>query len=90
MPDFADALEAAAPAGWSYRHDSLARHVNRTPDERINGHSHCRALLLPTSVCLNVADGVLQLGRWQRVFFVELDGPRERELSVLITGESRP
>ena len=27
---------------------------------------------------LNVVDGALQLGRWQRVFFVELDGPRER------------
>jgi len=28
------------------------------------------------------------LGRWQRVFFAELDGPREREVSVLVFGES--
>ena len=27
------------------------------------------------------------LGRWQRVFFVELDGAREREISVLVFGE---
>jgi thiamine phosphate synthase YjbQ (UPF0047 family) len=28
------------------------------------------------------------LGRWQRVFLVELDGPRAREISVLILGEA--
>ena len=28
------------------------------------------------------------LGRWQRVFFVELDGPRERAVSVLVPGEA--
>ena len=45
-------------------------------------------LLLPSSACLNVTDGRLLLGRWQRVFFVELDGPREREISVLVFGEA--
>ena len=40
------------------------------------------------SVCLNVSGGRLLLGRWQRVFFVELDGPREREISVLVFGEA--
>ena len=30
------------------------------------------------------------LGRWQRVFFVELDGPREREISIMMLGESLP
>jgi thiamine phosphate synthase YjbQ (UPF0047 family) len=28
------------------------------------------------------------LGPWQRVFFVELDGPREREISALTFGEA--
>jgi thiamine phosphate synthase YjbQ (UPF0047 family) len=45
-------------------------------------------LLLPSSVSLNVADGRLVLGRWQRVFLVELDGPREREISALLLGEA--
>jgi thiamine phosphate synthase YjbQ (UPF0047 family) len=36
-----------------------------------------------------VAEGRVQLGRWQRVLFVELDGPRERELSLLVLGEAR-
>jgi thiamine phosphate synthase YjbQ (UPF0047 family) len=38
-------------------------------------------------VCLNVIDGRLRLGRWQRVFLVELDGPQTREVSTLIVGE---
>jgi thiamine phosphate synthase YjbQ (UPF0047 family) len=44
-------------------------------------------LLLAPSACLNVIDGRLQLGRWQRVFMAELDGPRPREISVLLLGE---
>jgi secondary thiamine-phosphate synthase enzyme len=90
LEDFAGLLDLIAPAAWSYSHDDATRRqVNLTPDERVNGHSHCRALFLPSSACLNVADGALQLGRWQRIFLVELDGPREREISVLVSGESR-
>jgi secondary thiamine-phosphate synthase enzyme len=89
LADFALLLEGAAPAHTGYRHDDLsARTENLTLGERPNGHAHCRALLLPPSVCLNVIDGRLQLGRWQRVFFVELDGPRTRQVSVLLLGES--
>lgn len=90
LDDFATLLESAAPNDASYRHDDVnARTVNVTADERINGHAHCRALLLGTSVCLNVIDGNLVLGRWQRVFMVELDGPRSRDVSILILGEGR-
>jgi thiamine phosphate synthase YjbQ (UPF0047 family) len=64
------------------------RTVNVTDTERPNGHAHCRALLLPSSVSLNVASGRLVLGQWQRVFLVELDGPREREISALLLGEA--
>jgi len=38
------------------------------------------------SVCLNVVRGRLHLGVWQRVFLVELDGPRRREVSVMAIG----
>jgi secondary thiamine-phosphate synthase enzyme len=88
LADFVSTLEKAAPSEAGYRHDDVTvRTVNVIADERINGHSHCRALLLAPSVCLNVIDGRLQLGRWQRVFLAELDGPRERQISVLILGE---
>ncbi|MCC7178821.1 MAG: YjbQ family protein [Acidobacteria bacterium] len=89
LSDFQALLEAAAPHDGRYRHDDLgARTVNLTAGERPNGHAHCRALFLPSSACLNVTDGRLRLGRWQRVFFVELDGPQEREISVMVLGES--
>ena len=88
LSDFATLLENAAPRDAGYRHDDVtARTVNLTPDERINGHAHCQALLLGPSACLNVIDGQLLLGRWQRVFMAELDGPRPREISMLILGE---
>ena len=32
--------------------------------------------------------GRLVLGRWQRVFLVELDGPRERQISALLLAEA--
>ena len=88
LSDFADALERSAPTRAVYRHDDLAvRAVNLTADERVNGHAHCRALILGLSACINVIYGRLHLGAWQRVFLAELDGPRDREISVLILGE---
>jgi secondary thiamine-phosphate synthase enzyme len=89
VSDFQGLLERVAPDAAGYHHDDpIARTVNVTPGERANGHAHCRALLLPSSVCLNVVNGQLRLGRWQRVFLVELDGPRERQISVVLVGET--
>jgi secondary thiamine-phosphate synthase enzyme len=88
LADFATLLEKTAPRQAGYRHDDAAvRTVNLTAGERVNGHAHCQALLLAPSACLNVVDGRLRLGQWQRVFVVELDGPRKREISVAILGE---
>jgi secondary thiamine-phosphate synthase enzyme len=89
LADFHGLLERAAPGDAPYRHDdATARTVNVTAAERPNGHAHCRALLLPSSVALNMASGRLLLGQWQRVFLVELDGPREREISALLLGDA--
>jgi secondary thiamine-phosphate synthase enzyme len=88
LVDFGDLLARAAPKDAPYRHnDPNARNLPLAPGERPNGHAHCHALLLGSSASLNFAEGRLQLGRWQRVFLVELDGPRVREVSVLILGE---
>ena len=89
LGDFEELLAGLAPERVRYRHDDgSARTVNLSAEERRNGHAHCRALLLPASAALNVTDGRLRLGRWQRVFLVELDGPRERELSVVCLGQA--
>jgi|SRR5687767_12041506 len=89
LSDFSSLLARAAPRAYFYRHDDLeTRTVNLGPEERANGHSHCRALLLGACASLNVVGGRLQRGRWQRVFFVELDGPRPREISILLLGDA--
>jgi secondary thiamine-phosphate synthase enzyme len=88
LSDVAALLDRLAPRDAVYRHDNLSlRGPNCILGERPNGHSHCRALLLGPTVCLNIAGGRLQLGRWQRVFLAELDGPRPRDLSVVLIGD---
>lgn len=86
LEDFEDVLEGWAPAGRRYRHNDLASRVAPAPDEKPNGHSHARSLLLGVSVCLNIADGRIDLGQWQSIFLVELDGPRKRTVSVQVLG----
>ena len=86
LQDFEDLLGRWAPADAPYRHNDLEAREGAPADERPNGHAHARALLLGASVCLNVAKGRLDLGEWQSVFLVELDGPRARTLSVQVLG----
>ena len=83
-------LERLAPRDLAYDHDDPTRRVvNRTDTERTNGHAHCRAMLLGSTVSLPVIDGRLVLGRWQRVLFVELDGPQERTVVATVAGGER-
>jgi secondary thiamine-phosphate synthase enzyme len=86
LKDFRDLMERWAPADARYRHNDLAARPEAPPEERPNGHAHARALFLGVSVCLNVADGEIDLGDWQSVFLVELDGPRRREVSIQVLG----
>ena len=87
LQDFQHLLEKLAPSGAGYEHDDFARRIEVALDEPVNGHAHCRQLLLTGFATLLVEDGELVLGRWQSVFAVELDGPRERELAIQLDGE---
>ena len=85
LNDLKAMFERLVPAG-RFQHDDFGRRtVNLTPDERVNGHAHCRAALLRTSESVPIVNGALTLGRWQRVFLVEFDGPRRRDVSVALT-----
>jgi secondary thiamine-phosphate synthase enzyme len=87
IQDMKRMLERHAPRKAKYQHDDFSiRTVNLQPGEPANGHAHCKALLLSPSQTLNIADGHLVIGRWQRVFFVELDSARDRTISVQILG----
>ena len=89
LEDLKAMLERLAPEG-EYAHDDLSRRrVNVEPGERRNGHSHARALLLGGSGPIGVLQGALDLGRWQSILLVELDGPRYRSVSVTVMGARR-
>ena len=47
-----------------------------------NSDAHLAVALVGTSVLVPVADGGVRLGRWQRIFLLEWDGPRTRRLLV--------
>jgi thiamine phosphate synthase YjbQ (UPF0047 family) len=52
----------------------------------VNGHAHNKAVYLPASAMLNITKNQLQLGKWQRVFAVELDRSRPRRIALEIIG----
>ena len=47
-----------------------------------NSDAHLAVALVGTSVLVPVVDGGVRLGRWQRIFLLEWDGPRARRLLV--------
>lgn len=89
--DLERVLEQLAPVQGPWAHDDMSRrHQNIEPDERVNGWSHIRGLLAASpSVSAPILDGRLALGQWQRLFLVELDGPRP-ERSVIVQAWGRP
>jgi octaprenyl-diphosphate synthase len=87
LRDFQHLLERLAPGDAGYEHDDFTRRFEVAVDESVNGHAHCRQLLLTGFVTLLVEEGRLVMGRWQSVFAVELDGPRHRQLAMQLDGD---
>ncbi len=53
-----------------------------------NSDSHIKTALAGSSETVWIATGKLALGRWQRIFFAEFDGPRSRELRLKIVPDA--
>ena len=86
--DMKKTLERIIPRNIEYMHDNFEiRTVNMCDDECKNGHSHCKALCLTNSQMLNIVNNKIQLGKWQRVFVIELDRSRPRKIALQIMGE---
>ncbi|MCU0637928.1 MAG: secondary thiamine-phosphate synthase enzyme YjbQ [Methanothrix sp.] len=75
--DILSLLERIAPKGAGYEHDRGDG----------NAHAHLRAALLGNSAIIPVEDGRLALGTWQRIIFLEFDGPRRRRIFVRIIAD---
>ncbi len=50
-----------------------------------NADAHIKASLIGTTQPVLVDQGRLVLGRWQAIYFVELDGPRRRQVLARVT-----
>jgi len=48
-----------------------------------NAEGHVLSGFIGTQLLLPISSGRLDLGTWQRVIFLELDGPRERSIAVV-------
>ncbi len=73
LSDVVEFLKNAVSDNREYRHDEIDN----------NASAHLRALLLGNSVALPVLNGDIKLGTWQRILFIELDGPRTRKVGVV-------
>jgi secondary thiamine-phosphate synthase enzyme len=72
--DLVSVMQEIVPRDHPYRHAEG------------NSPAHAMASLFGSSVTLFVENGLLQLGRWQKVFFCEFDGPRSREVRWRLMG----
>ena len=65
-------LQRTVPEGLHYRH--------------LEGNSpaHIKSILIGSSVRVGLKNGKLLLGTWQGIFFGEFDGPRSREVYLLV------
>lgn len=86
LSDILDFLDTVIPYTKRYRHDCVG--IRDVPsDERINGVSHVRMLLFPSSITIPFNIDGLCLGKWQHLFLVEMDWCvpfRERDVLVSI------
>ena len=71
--DFLQALRHILPP-LTYRH----------PHDPAHAPDHILAAIIGPSVIVPYAKGRLQLGTWQRIVLVELDGPRECTVTVTV------
>ena len=76
--DFEKVLKDIVKKNHNYKHDFIDN----------NAASHIRAFLLGSSESIPIVDGRLDLGTWQSIFFIELDGPRaNRTVDLTFIGE---
>jgi secondary thiamine-phosphate synthase enzyme len=74
---------------WS---DLLVKFSQITPrrenyHHKPNAHAHILSSMIKPDITIPIISGKMTLGTWQRILFLELDGPRMRNIQVTIIGE---
>jgi len=78
IEDIDEWLENLAPFRKDYQHHDTGED---------NGDSHLKALLIHHQVMVPITKGRLDLGTWQRVFYAEFDGQRDKRVILKVMGE---
>jgi secondary thiamine-phosphate synthase enzyme len=74
VEDFFACMNKLVPEG-NWKHDAVDG----------NGAAHLKSALIGPSQSFPVVEGKLVLGKWQGIGLAEFDGPREREVLVIVT-----
>lgn len=72
--DVMNALDRLVPQENNYLHNGK------------NAAAHIKSSLIGVSEYFLVEDGQLDIGRWQSLYFMEFDGPRDRHIDIKIIG----
>lgn len=73
--DILTALNKIVPEQGSYKHNK----------KDSNAAAHIKSALLSPCKSIPIHNGILQLGEWQGIGLVELDGPRERTVIISLS-----
>lgn len=79
LRDIESHLEELVPRNKGYEHDRVDN----------NAHAHIMTSLIGSTESVAVKSGQLVLGTWQRVLFVECDGPRSRRINLAFVGSQK-
>jgi secondary thiamine-phosphate synthase enzyme len=64
--------------GKRYPYDKAYRHMEGNSD------AHIKSALIGSDRVIPVKNSKLLLGRWQKIFFCEFDGPRQRTVTIAV------
>ena len=81
--DILVAFERLVPVKADYSHN--AKYGWNAGEQ--NAHAHILNCLIKPDVTIPLENGGLQLGTWQSILFIEMDGPRTRRVRVQVMGE---
>ncbi|MEO0234007.1 MAG: secondary thiamine-phosphate synthase enzyme YjbQ [candidate division WOR-3 bacterium] len=76
--DIFEWLEKLAPERVDYKHHTTGED---------NGDAHLKRILINHQVIVPITDSKLDLGVWERIFYFEFDGMREKRIILKVFGE---
>jgi len=83
LEDIKENLLSIAPIKGNYKHNEKYSSI---PNEQ-NAHAHIISTMIKPFLLVPIENNELKLGTWQSLFFIELDGPRQRNIYVQVWGE---